>query len=278
MQFSFNTGKITPDRMFTLKPGEQSLEDVLIQVKSKTGIYYKTIGSHIVLLDKLPETELNKPGTTTSTSRPVTKKPSVKRPAGKITEKKAIPYPAGGTDQHPSDDGTFTADENDDISESTKKADDYLYDGADKMEAITDSNKTRLTDTARRILAKNHPASISIEKENRKIEKQTLTEDKSFRFFAGGGLVRTAGIRDEINTNLMGWEDNVKAEKRITQNLSATVSFGVAHFTGRYKSKFNRFRSTGDSTIQNFTLTPLLAGFRYRLGSIMYLSAEAGIT
>ncbi|HEY0676896.1 MAG TPA: hypothetical protein VGD17_01375, partial [Chitinophagaceae bacterium] len=139
-------------------------------------------------------------------------------------------------------------------------------------------NKTRLTDTARRILAKNHPASISTEKENSKIKQQTLTEGKSFRFFAGGGLVRTAGIRDDINTNLMGWEANVKAEKRITQNLSATVSFGVAHFTGRYKSKFNRFRSTGDSTIQNFTLTPLLAGFRYKLGSIMYLSAEAGIT
>jgi hypothetical protein len=54
VKFSFNTNKVAPGKVIELKPGEQTLEEILLQIKTRTGIYYKIIGSHIILLDKPP--------------------------------------------------------------------------------------------------------------------------------------------------------------------------------------------------------------------------------
>lgn len=306
VQFSFNTGKITPEKTFVMKPGEQTLEDVLVQIKSKTGIYYKIVGSHIILLDKRPEAgpvAQSKTPSNPAITRP--KAPAKKTPAEQAAKKEAS-NPAGGSNNTKPVEPSPIIDI--EVSGSTVPAADYLPVDPEKKDTVTgkpvpinpvkgnvnpgnvphtDSLKpgppgtrdsSKITDEGKPATNNISPSGVNPGSQGKKNKINNPTEDKDLRLFGGSEISRSTDIKDEVNANLMGWGVNIKIEKRITRNFSATASFGIIHFSGRYISLFNPFRSNGEDTIKNFTLTPLLGGIRYRLGAVVYLSAEAGLT
>jgi hypothetical protein len=83
VKFSFNTNKVAPGKIIELKPGEQTLEEILLQIKTRTGIYYRIVGSHIILLDKQPAKNIiQQPGHNSNSpvirSKPVLQKNSLK--------------------------------------------------------------------------------------------------------------------------------------------------------------------------------------------------------
>src|SRR5215207_6195253 len=68
--FSFSTTKIAADKILTLITGRQTLETFLNQLKAKTGLDYKIVGTHIIFLDKHPAPASQ---STRTTSKPVNK-------------------------------------------------------------------------------------------------------------------------------------------------------------------------------------------------------------
>ncbi|MGF2414528.1 MAG: hypothetical protein ACQUYJ_19490, partial [Ferruginibacter sp.] len=299
-QFSFNTRKIAPGKIFILKKGEQSLGNVLQEIRNKTGIYYKIIGSHIILLDKQPQADIGKP--TSYLSKPPSLKQKTATTKISVRKNSKITNSKYGFENKVISD---TEDILDDETETTATAaadylpveDTFLQASANEKSISSDLKinepaKQKLKDDT---VGNQFPALIdtstvpktTITKQTERATAKTTRRGngreaskngKSLQFFVGAELLRTTDLNDGRNSNLNGYGINIKLERPINKKFSGTGSFGIAHFSGRYTTvPFNPFPS-GDSAINNFTLTPLLAGVRYKLGAIVYLSAEGGIT
>ena len=306
VQFSFNTGKITPEKKFVMKQGEQTLKEVLVQIKRMTGIYYKIVGSHIILLDKRPETRPSVQSKTTSQPSINSSRARVNQMPGKLVVKKAVSNHPGSSNTNKPVEPAPQIDNL--VAGSTITSTDYLPVAAETKDTITgliaqiktvkensnqginsriDSvqqsppgtiNTSELIEIGKTATLGNSYSGVKTNKQSRNNKLSTSSKANGLQLFAGIELSRTTNIKDEENDNLMGGGVNLKVEKGITKKISATASFGILHFSGLYTSVFNPFRSNGKNTIKNFTLSPLLAGIRYRLVGVMYLSTEAGIT
>ena len=78
--FSFSTTKIAADKVLTLIPGKQTLETFLTQLKTKTRLDYKIVGTHIIFLDKRPAAATDQ--TAKAFSKAATKPAAVKPSSG----------------------------------------------------------------------------------------------------------------------------------------------------------------------------------------------------
>ena len=73
IKFSLNTKKFEPSKIIRVKKGGQSVEELLLAIKSGTGIYYQLLGDHIIFVD-------SPPGKASKPSPPKSNRPSPPRP------------------------------------------------------------------------------------------------------------------------------------------------------------------------------------------------------
>ncbi len=54
VKFSLNTQKFKPSKIIHLRKGIQSIDKILSEIKSSTGVYFTYLGDHVIFIDKPP--------------------------------------------------------------------------------------------------------------------------------------------------------------------------------------------------------------------------------
>jgi hypothetical protein len=83
-RFSFNPGKITASRKISFASRQQTIEQVLTQIRKTTGVGYKLLGNHIILVEQPVNIVQKKPGLA-NTNKKLTNGGKKMVSAGKLT-------------------------------------------------------------------------------------------------------------------------------------------------------------------------------------------------
>ena len=300
--FSFSTTRIAADKILTLTPGQQTLETFLNQLKGKTGLDYKIVGTHIIFLDKHPAPVATQ--STRTISRSVNKTSSVKPlskgkqtqtissadtkiPAVNSGENKQAPERiANEAGPKEKTDSTRLLQKDDTLAQKQDiTIDSVLMNAADSLSAKKiDTSSSKETDTGaigRTVVnGGNNSPGNSLRASNGRAER---TESKTI-WFIGAQISRITGFENQNETfSATGLGAVIKMENSISKKFSWTVGLGFDNFMGSYT--YTRFSGSPgdttagtpkDTTIDNFAIAPLLMGLKFYYRKF-YLSAEMGL-
>ena len=301
--FSFSTTKIAADKILTLIPGRQTLEDFLSQLKAKTGLNYKIVGTHIIFLDKQPAPAKNQSAKTISKSatKPAAAKPlsgadQLQRLSSSSMKVQALALEERKQSLGPATAGSVS-DERTDSIQSLKK-EDTLPSGEELMINSIHMNhsdsisgkKTNNGDSVNMDTAKINRSAINAGNTSpgndfRNSQGKTERKESKVIWFIGAEISRITGFENQNETfQATGVGGVVKMENIVGKKFALTADLSFRNFTGKYT--YTRFSSSPgdttagspkDTTIDNFALAPLLFGLKYYYAKKFYVSAEIGL-
>lgn len=299
--FSFSTTKIAADKILTLITGRQTLETFLNQLKAKTGLDYKIVGTHIIFLDKHPAPVASQ--STRTTSKPVNKTSAVKlsskggqtqtinsaatkiQPLNSGENKQSLERITNETASEEKMDSNRLLQKNYTLAHKNVAVDSVLMNPADSLPIKSiDTGSFNKTDTGaiRRVVVRgdDNTAGNSLRSSNGKAER---TESKVI-WFMDAQISRITGFENQNETfRAIGLGAGIKMESSISKKFSWTVGLSFDNFMGNYT--YTRFSgspgdttagSPKDTTIDNFAIAPLLLGLKFYYKKF-YLSAEMGL-
>ncbi len=286
--FSFSSKKIASDKMLKVRTGRQSLNDVLKQINSSTGLYYKVVGNHIIFQDKqhVPA-GATAPGTNSRTVRNSTpsrrlspksqelKKlsPSSKidppdtvknnRPADFTVGESRIKTAANGRDTLYSEDNTAR-------NFTDQESLDSIRDN--EQQSVPQIKKVFGTDTsANKPVSSINGGSSSVISSRSKRERTT----SKLTWFPGAELLFTTNAENRSQKlKATGIGIGIKMERHFSSSFSWTVAAHFNYFKGKFS--YTSFTGARDTSVNNFASIPIFAGLKYYPILPLYLSFEMG--
>ena len=301
--FSFSTTKIAADKILTLVPGKQTLGTFLNQLKAKTGLSYKIVGTHIIFLDNQTAAVTNQPAAAISKS--ATKPAAAKSLSGvdqtqRLNSSFTTVQPLASEERKQSAEVVTTGSVSDEMIDSIqlRKKNDTL---AAQEKQISDSMLINHTDSIR---GRNIDSGYFVNGDTttlhrsatnardaspgnvfRDSEGKTERTESKVIWFIGAEISRITGFENQNETfQATGVGGVVKMENIVSKKFALTAELSFRNFTGKYT--YTRFSSSPgdttsgspkDTTIDNFAMVPLLFGLKYYYAKKFYLSAEIGL-
>ena len=293
--FSFSSKKISSEKILDLSGGNQTLEVFLKQIRQKTGLFYKIVGTHIIFLEQPPAKPTEKAGSGTQASAlksnaksTISKKQTVKhtdvrqKMAGSerssTSNNKQAPSQADSVSQMTATNSAVRTSDQEKISNKESQSDSVSTLLARKnISKQADSAQTRVADSAKRVPKERiSTASVASSTRVRRSNRATGKESSDMKWFLGGQVSFISGTGNKSESlRATGLGLNVKMEGRFGQRFAYTASIGFDHFTGKFIHPVYS-GPPGDSIINRFTIAPVLVGMKYYIANSFYVSGELG--
>ena len=301
--FSFSSTKIAADKILTLIPGKQTLGTFLNQLKAKTGLNYKIVGTHIIFLDKQTAAVTNQPAKVIS--NPATKPAAAKSLSGadqtpRLASSFTKVQPLAAEDRKQPAEVVTTRSASHEIIDSIqlRKKNDTLAAQekqiSDSM-LINDSDSTRGSNIDSGYLVSADTTGIYRSAPNagggspgnvfRDSEAKIERTESKVIWFIGAEISRITGFENQNETfQATGVGGVARMENLVGRKFALTAELSFRNFTGKYT--YTHFSgspgdttagSPKDTTIENFAIAPLLFGLKYYYTKKFYLSAEIGL-
>lgn len=260
--FSFNSKKISPTKMISMKKGSYTMADCLAHIQRNSGIHYAMMNNHIILVDNPPQEKyrLRLPAREPPVKKLVTTKAPVRPVAKPITAK----APARSID-------TTSISKTDSSLTPMVKTDTTLVTTLpDSTTTITRADSLRAA-RAEAAKARQQAAAAAAAVEAAK-------EEKNEAFTATNLMAGASVLRPDIYS-MTGAGITVQFERFVSNSISMTAAAGYHRIFGEYTigTKLDTAGiPIGDSVAKNFSQLPVLLGARYYPLRPLYIAFEAG--
>jgi hypothetical protein len=283
--FSFSTKKIAADKKLKLQPGKQTLETILAQINSSTGLYFKVVGYHIIFLDKQPtlvKTDAAKGLSKNSDRNPPNSKTQIK--AGEI--KKTDPSSSASSSQNkqPSQKGyaaqdsssyTTTSSEhlqqNDSVVGRPEVPSDSIHPKSFDSTRYDSIHATRIFDNSNTIdtlITTVDSSAASVEKEER--------IPSNLNWFIGAEFLKIINSGNTGTTwKASGVAVGIKLENTFSKRFSWTLGAHLNYLQGRF-TYINVNGAVVDTSATDLASLPVLFGLKYYPINKFYVSFETG--
>ncbi|MEP6950956.1 MAG: hypothetical protein ABI863_16840 [Ginsengibacter sp.] len=274
IDFSFNSKKIDPAKVISVKNKKQTLAEWLSTLQHDMGIQYTLLGDHIILVDN-PSPTRQKP-----VSKKITLKHVIKQTGGNVAINK--PVAVNNNDllqQHENQEAKPLPDSNETPTNHSDTE-------AVHLAANPVHDSLSINDSMRHAPVQPHDSAGTVMHENNVInkpakslkERQNIFESGKKTIVGIGAVISVPGSFSKGETSsALGVGLDIKLEKVFSKNFSGTLGLGYNYFTGNYTYYNYAGTTAGYAVGKNFANLPILAGLKYYFGRKLYVSGEAGM-